>query len=144
VKRAQGRSRSPQRDLDPWDRVQVRAVAEDLKSVANRAKLVATSLEKAPAGEDRRRTRRRLEVVRKQIASFAGELLGLQLRLQWIGEGMLRAGPPAAESTAEDDLDATEQMLATIQCVLTDRLAPGIAALVEAAGYGTRDGGKKR
>jgi len=131
VKRATGRSRH--QAADPWNLAELSAVVEDLESAYNRLKVFAASLEGAPAAVDPRRARRRLAATRRKILSFVGELFAVQLRLQWVGEAMCQPSPPNAASTAEEDLDGMEQLLARIQCVLTDRLAPGIADLLSAA-----------
>lgn len=133
--------RSPHGDPDLWNLDELRAVAQDLKSIHDRLEVFATSLEEASAGVERRRARRRLAATRKRILSFVGELFTVQLRLQWIGEGLRQEGRTIAESADEMDLDAPEQLIGAIQCVLTDRLAPGVTALCEAAGYGARNGG---
>ena len=127
-----------------WNLAELRAVAQDLESIHDRLEVFATSLEGAPAAVDRRRARRRLAATRKKILSFVGEMFTVQLRLQWICEGLRQEARPRAEAADEKDLDATEHLVGAIQCVLADRLAPGVTALREAAGHWSRDRGRKR
>jgi len=132
----------PQRQAaGPWNRVELRAVAEGLRSIGQRLRVVAESLTEGRLSESKGRAKSRLKIVDEMLWSFAGELFGAQARLRWIGEGLQRAHRRAETLRDDEDLDESTKLVATIECVLVDRLDPAIAALLEAAGYGARDGG---
>jgi len=128
----------PSADLTRIDSVtqtaELRSVTATLRSLRDRVEATAsTLLERRARAADGSQARLIAYLVQRQLWGFAGELIGVQERLHWIADGLLRPGHAASDEESDGEVvDESAELLAVIQCVIADRLNPAVEALTRA------------
>jgi hypothetical protein len=113
-------------EADSWSQPNLIPILWTLKTLSTRLREVAATLVRQTQGKDASRTLAALQRAETKIWAIAGELLGVQKRLQAVGTEPGLSNSSAAPQDVSRLKGATE-LLAVIKFVLAGRLEPGIS-----------------
>jgi hypothetical protein len=112
-----------------WPRTELRAILANLREVRERLSELVGELQDGETAADEAEERQTVRQVQRRIGVLTSDLVGALGRLETLALDLRR---PAATGDPDESASEAEEILrGEIQCVIADRLAPAIEALLD-------------